>query len=151
MSEATAPDAGTICRGAIRHLYDLGYASVTELTLANGRRADIVGLGPGGDILIVEVKSCLADYRSDNKWADYLPYCDQFAFAVSARFPREVLPENTGLIIADGFGGAVIREPFGEKLPAARRKAMTLRFARLAAARLQGPVLAPLDAGPAKA
>ena len=152
MTEPTVtPDAAAICRGAIRHLHDLGFVSVTELTLANGRRADIVGLGPAGEILIVEVKSCLADYRSDNKWEEYRPFCDRFAFAVSAAFPREVLPEDTGLIVADGFGGAMLRAPEPGKLPAARRKAMTLRFARLAAARLQAPALKPLETWPANA
>ena len=147
MIEATgAPDAASICRGAILHLHHLGFASLTEMTLANGRRADIVGLGPAGDIFLIEVKSCLADYRSDSKWQEYLPYCDRYAFAVSEAFPHDVLPGNTGLIIADGFGGALVREPAEHKLPAARRKAMLLRFARLAATRLQASTLAPLDA-----
>lgn len=152
MTEPTAaPDAAAICRGAIRHLHDLGFASVTELTLANGRRADIVGLGPDGELFIVEVKSGLADYRSDSKWQDYLPFCDRFAFAVSSAFPHQVIPGGTGLIIADAFGGALVREPATHKLAAARRKAMMLRFARLAASRLQGRALAPLDARPASA
>jgi hypothetical protein len=133
----SAPLAGEITRGVIRLFGALGLVSVTELTLANGRRADIAALGPDGEIRIVEVKSSVADYRSDQKWPAYEAFCDRFYFAVAASFPREILPERTGLIIADGFGGAVVRAPDPERLAGARRKAMTLRFARLAASRLQ--------------
>ena len=80
------------------------------MTLPNGRRADIMALGPRGEIAIAEVKSGLEDFRTDRKWGEYLPYCDAFYFAVAPEFPREILPETPGLIVADGFGGAVLRE-----------------------------------------
>jgi hypothetical protein len=128
--------ARIICRGVLRLFDAHDYACVRELPLANGRRADIVALGPRGEITIVEVKSGLADLRADGKWPDYGPFCDRFYFAVDADFPREALPETTGLIIADGFGGAVLREADPTPLAAARRKAMTLRFARAAARKL---------------
>lgn len=128
--------AGLIARGVLRLMETLGYRGLAELPLASGRRADIAALGPGGEVAIVEIKSGLADFASDRKWPEYAHYCDRFYFAVDAEFPRERLPEDVGLIVADGFGGAVLREAQATPLCAARRKAMTLRFARAAAARL---------------
>ncbi|MEL7129265.1 MAG: MmcB family DNA repair protein, partial [Pseudomonadota bacterium] len=106
-----SPDAATIARGVARVFGDLGFACMTELTLANRRRADICMLGQGGEISIVEVKSSISDFRSDAKWPDYKPYCDRFFFAVSHAFPKDLIPETAGLIVADGFGGAILREP----------------------------------------
>ncbi len=134
-----------VTRGALRLLDQLDMAGVTELSLANGRRADIAGLGPKGEIWIVEVKSCLADYQSDGKWHEYRAFCDRFFFAVNADFPQDVLPGDTGLIIADGFGGALVRRAPEHRLAGARRKAVTLKLARLAARRtlpIETPVLA---------
>ena len=130
-----SPCASDICRGVLRLFADLNFAGVTEMTLANGRRADIAAIGPKGEITIVEVKSSVADFRSDGKWPEYQPFCDRFYFAVGHSFPKDLIPETAGLIVADGFGGAVLREPSVTPLAAARRKAVTLRFARLAASR----------------
>lgn len=135
----TRPDITRIvCRGAGRHLRERGFAIVKEMTFANGRRGDIVALSPSGELLVVEVKSGLADYRIDGKWPDYRDYCDGFLFAVAPEFPIEVLPEDVGLIIADAYGGHLMREPPRHPLSAARRKALTIAFARLAALRLHG-------------
>ena len=126
------------CRGACAaRLRALGHSVVTELALANGRRADVVALSGAGDVMIVEIKSCLLDYRSDGKWQDYLPFCDRLYFAVAADFPREVIPPSVGLILADRYGAELVREPLEERLSAARRKAMMLAFAHAAALRLQ--------------
>ena len=127
-----------VTRGAARLLAALGYAPLAEVTLPNGRRADLMALGRKGEIFIVEVKSSLEDFRCDQKWHEYQPYCDAFAFAVAPEFPREILPETPGLIVADGFGGAVLREAPPVPLAGARRKALTLAFARLAAMRAAG-------------
>ena len=124
-----------VTRGAARLLLDLGYAPLLEVGLPNGRRADIMALSPKGRIVICEVKSGLEDFRTDRKWGEYLPFCDGFYFAVAPEFPREVLPEGPGLIVADGFGGAVLGEAPDTALAPARRKALTLAFARLAAVR----------------
>jgi hypothetical protein len=97
-----------------------------------------MALGRRGEIFIVEVKSSLEDFLTDQKWHEYLPYCDAFAFAVAPEFPRETLPEEPGLIVADGFGGAVLREAPVAALAGARRKALTLAFGRLAALRAAG-------------
>ena len=125
----------SVTRGAARFLTALGYAPLAEVTLPNGRRADLMALGPKGQVFIVEVKSGPEDFRTDQKWHEYLPYCDAFAFAVAPEFPREILPEEPGLIVADGFGGAVLREAPATPLAGARRKALTLAFARLGALR----------------
>ncbi len=129
-----------VTRGAMRCLRALGYSVLAEVVLASGRRADILGLAPHGRILIVEVKSSLEDWRTDAKWADYGAYCDALAFAVSPDFPADVLPADVGLIVADAYGGAVIREPIELPLQPARRRAMLMRFAALAADRLQNLV-----------
>jgi len=135
----TRPETtATVTRGAFRLLTALGYAPLSEVTLPNGRRADLMALGPKGQIFIVEVKSGVEDFRVDLKWPEYRPYCDAFAFAVAPEFPREILPEEPGLIVADGFGGAILREAPVEALAGARRKALTLAFARLAALRAAG-------------
>lgn len=128
--------AAEIVRGVQRMFADLGLASLTEVTLANGRRADVMAVGARGEIVIIEVKSCLQDFRTDQKWPEYAPYCDRFYFAVDCDFPQDQIPEEAGLMVCDGFGGAVLRECTPVMLNAARRKAVTLSFARLAAARL---------------
>jgi hypothetical protein len=129
-----------VTRGAMRCLRALGYSVLAEVVLASGRRADILALAPHGRILIVEVKSGLEDWRTDGKWTDYGAYCDALAFAVSPDFPADVLPADLGLIVADAYGGAVIREPIELPLQPARRRAMLMRFAALAADRLQNLV-----------
>lgn len=130
--------AANIARGTMRMLSNLAFAPLTELTLANHRRADIAALGPKGEIWIIEVKSCLADFRSDGKWSDYADFCDRFFFAIDADFPAEIIPEDSGLIIADRYGAEIMRDSPEERLPAARRKAVNLRFARIATGRLHG-------------
>ena len=132
-----SPIAAELQRGVCRALRALGLSVVTELSLANGRRADVVALSSGGDVLIVEIKSCLLDYQTDGKWQDYLAFCDRLYFAVNADFPSEMIPVQAGLILADRFGAELVREPSEERLSAARRKAMMLNFARAAALRLQ--------------
>ncbi|HCR66884.1 MAG: hypothetical protein CMH90_08835 [Oceanicaulis sp.] len=134
-SNPAIDDARLLMRGTARLLLDLGITAIAEFTLPCGRRADLAGLGPKGEMVIVEVKSGVQDFRTDEKWPDYFAWCDRFYFAVSDRFPAEMLPEQTGLIIADGFGGAVVRESPVAKLAPARRKALTLKFARNAAER----------------
>jgi hypothetical protein len=129
--------AAELQRGVCRTFRALGHSVVTELPLANGRRADVVGLSANGDVLIVEIKSCLVDYRTDGKWHEYLDYCDRLYFAVAADFPCEVIPEDAGLILADRYGAELVREPIEARLNAARRKAMMLCFAHAAALRLQ--------------
>lgn len=129
-----------VTRGAARLLLDMGFAPLLEVTLPNGRRADIMALGPKGEVLIAEIKSGPDDFRTDLKWGEYGDFCDQFYFAVSDAFPTALIPGHAGLIVADAFGGAVVRPSPETPIAPARRKAVTLAFARLAAVRA---VLAP--------
>ena len=130
--------AADILRGAGRALADADRAVLGELSLGNGRRADLVAIDRAGGIILVEVKSCRADFVADRKWHEYLAYCDRFYFAVSRDFPRGLLPPGEGLIVADRFGGEIVREAPIRALGPARRKAMLIRFGRAAASRLQG-------------
>ncbi len=115
----------------------LGYSALAEVTLPNGRRADVLAIDGRGQILLVEVKSSVADFRADAKWPEYRAFCDFFYFAVPADFPQALIPETAGLLVADGYGAEMLRDCAGIALPAARRKALLLRFAHLAASRLQ--------------
>jgi hypothetical protein len=133
-----SPAAFAIFRGVGRLLQAHGLAVVGEVGLANGRRADVVGVAVSGEIWIVEIKSCLEDFRADRKWPEYHAFCDRLFFAVAPAFPREVLPQETGLIVADRYGGEILRGAPEHRL--ARRKAMTLRLLRTAALRLQGVI-----------
>lgn len=125
-----------LARGVCRHLASLGFAAVEELVLPDGLRVDVMALGRGGELWVVECKSGLADWRADRKWQGYLPYCDRFFWAVDADFPTDVLPAGSGLMLADAWDAEIRRMAPETALPGARRKALTLRFARHAAARL---------------
>jgi hypothetical protein len=129
--------ASAIRRGAARLLAAHGFAPVFELELGNGRRADIAAVDAKGRVWIVEVKSCLADFRSDGKWPDYLAFADALFFAVAPDFPLELLPGEAGIIVADRYGGEIVRTAPETSIPAVRRKAVTLLIARTAACRLQ--------------
>ncbi len=125
-----------IRRAAARLCLRLGWAPLHEVRLTNGRRADILALQPGGGFVCIEVKSGLRDYMSDGKWTEYLPFCDQFFFAVDCDFPQHILPAEPGLIVCAGREADVLREPSPLRLAAARRRALLERFAWLAAGRL---------------
>ena len=140
-----SPHALAVQRGVGRLLRARAFAVVTELPLATGRRADVVALGPAGDIWIVEIKSSVEDFRVDQKWPDYRLSCDRLFFASHAGVPHEIFPEDAGLILADQFGGEMLREAPEHRLAAATRKAMLVRFAQAAALRLHG--LIDPDAG----
>ena len=125
-------------RGVARLMRASGFAVLPEFTLASGRRADIIGLNDSGEIWIVEIKSSPEDFRSDSKWPEYGLYCDRLFFAIPPSMDPELMPGETGLIIADSWGADIVRHPEALSLHAARRKAVTLAFARAAALRLHG-------------
>lgn len=129
--------AALLARGVCRALEQLGYASLLEFPLANGRRADILALGRRGDLVIVEIKTSVADFRADRKWAQYRDFADRLYFAVSNSFPTALIPEECGLIVADAFAASLLRDGVATPLAPARRRAVTLRFALAAAARLR--------------
>lgn len=125
-----------VARGTRRYLRALGFATLTELPLPDGRRADIVAMGPDGMVHIVEVKSSIADFRADAKWPDYRAHCDRLYFAIPDSVPLDIMPEDAGLFVADAYGAALLREAPETRLAPATRRALTLRFASAAAQRL---------------
>jgi len=135
----------TVFRGLGRLMRSFDYACIPEVTLPNQRRADLCGLGRSGEIWIVEIKSSIEDFRADGKWPGYLDFCDRFFFATLPDVPADIFPNAVGLIVSDGFSADILRDSPQDKLPAARRKALTLRLARHAAHRLHN-ALDPVSA-----
>ena len=131
-----SPTALKIARGTTRLLHSLGYSVVSELPLASGRRADLVALGAGGELWIVEIKSSIADFRADQKWMDYRLHCDRLFFATTLDVPCEIFPPDTGLIVADAYGASIHCDAPEHKLHASTRRSVMLAFARAAALRL---------------
>ena len=113
-----------------------GRSVLRELPLPDGRRADIMAITAGGELTIVEVKSSIEDWRVDQKWPDYLDWCDLLYFAVPVDFPQSLIAEDVGLIVADAYGGEILRHPPRRPVAAARRKALLVDCARLASERL---------------
>jgi hypothetical protein len=126
-----------LARGVCRHLLSHDFVSIEEFTPERGKRVDVMALGPKGEIWVVECKSSRADFMSDGKWRGYLQWCDRYFWAVGPDFPVELLPDGTGLIMADSYSAEIIRMGPETRLAAARRAALTRRFARHAARRLQ--------------
>ena len=127
-----------LARGVCRHLLGHGFVSVEELVPTTGLRVDVMALGPKCEVWIVECKSSRTDFQTDGKWQGYLEWCDRYFWAVDERFPVEMLPDNTGLIVADSYDAEIVRMGPEVKLVAARRKMLMARFARHAALRWQG-------------
>jgi hypothetical protein len=138
--DSAALRTASVTQGAARLFVALDHAVLREVALPHGRRADLLALGPGDRFVIVEVKSCARDFLSDAKWQEYRQYCDRLYFAVDPEFPQGLLPAEVGLLVADLHGGAVLREAPSHPLAPARRRALLVRFARLAARRLEGLV-----------
>jgi len=141
IGDATGVDsAPLLARGIGRLLTHMGYSSLSEFSLRNGRRADVASIDRKGRIMIVEIKRSLADFRTDNKWPEYVDYCDAFYFAVPPPFPQDVLPDEPGIMLADRYGAEIIRparDGAATGLHASRRREVLLRFAVTAAGRLQ--------------
>ena len=131
-----SPTALAVARGVRRLLRSLGYSTLPEVALPSGRRADLVAVSGESAIHIIEIKSCVADFRADQKWPDYRAHCDRLWFAIPQDMPQELLPLDTGLIVADAYGAMVLREAPEHRLAPATRRAMLLRFAQTGADRL---------------
>ncbi len=125
-----------LARGVARHLASLGFATVEEFVPSRGLRVDVMGLGPKGEIWVIECKSGRADFMSDAKWQGYLDWCDRYFWAVDLDFPTDLLPEETGLMIGDAYDAEIIRMAPEHKLAGARRTVVTRKFATHAARRL---------------
>jgi hypothetical protein len=126
-----------LARGVARALRAIDFVSIEELVPTPGLRVDLMGLGPKGEVWIVECKSGRVDYMTDRKWQGYLEWCDRFFWAVDADFPTDLLPDGTGLILADAYDAEIIRMGPETPLAPARRKVMVQKIARHAAVRLQ--------------
>ncbi|MCZ4347780.1 MmcB family DNA repair protein [Devosia neptuniae] len=132
-------------RGVMRLLREsFDMACFAEVTLKSGRRADVLGIGPKGEIWIVEIKSSLIDFQVDRKWQEYRDFSDKFFFAKPPELDADIFPQSEGLIVADGHDGAILRDSPNTPLAPARRKALTLKLARLGADRIH----ALMDPGP---
>ncbi len=136
--EQTLKPGQLLARGVCRHMLNLNFVVIEEFVPCRGLRVDVMALGPKGEIWVIECKSSRADFQADKKWQGYLEWCDRYFWAVDADFTDELLPVETGLIIADGYDAEIIRMGPEAKLPAARRNKLTAQFARHAARRLQG-------------
>jgi hypothetical protein len=128
--------AAALARGVSRTLGAHGGATLTEFTLRTGRRVDVIGVDDRGEITIVEIKTSVADFRSDGKWPEYLDFCDYFYFAVPEDFPRELLPDDCGVMVADAYEALILVPSEARPVNGSRRRALILRFARAAAQRL---------------
>ena len=144
LASALKPDrrqsetATAIQRGVGRLLRAHNYALITEFTLASGRRADVIGLSPKGLLWIIEIKSSPIDFKVDLKWPEYRDYCDHFSFAIPQSMDADLIPVEVGLIIADQWGAEIIRAASDHPLHTARKRAVHMAFARVAAQRLHG-------------
>ncbi len=125
-----------LARGMARHLAGLGFVSLEEFPPIKGLRVDLLALGRKSEIWIIECKSSREDFMSDEKWQNYLPWCDQYFWAVPTDFPVDILPEQTGVFWADGYDAELMRDAPISTLSPARRKSIIHRFARRAARRL---------------
>jgi len=136
-AQTILPPGRLLARGVCRHLAARNLACVEEFVPERGRRVDVMALGRKGEIWVIECKSSRADFVSDAKWPGYLDWCDRYFWAVDAAFPTELLPSGTGLILADGYDAEIVTMAPETRLAPARRAALTRRFARHAARRLQ--------------
>lgn len=132
-----SPTALKVQRGVMRFLREAhDFCCYSEVSLRNGRRADVLGLGPKGEIWIVEIKSSLVDFQVDRKWPHYKEFCDRFFFAKPPDLDPDIFPPDEGLMVGDGHDAAILRMGIEDPLPAARRKTMMLKLARLGADRI---------------
>jgi len=125
-----------LTRGVCRLFETLGFATLREFKLPNKRRVDVIAMDSKGNFSIIEVKSTVGDYKTDNKWLDYLPYCQQFYFAVPYNFPTEIIPKQCGIIFADAFDAAIRKESIRSKLNPKRHRHQLIRFGYVAGTRI---------------
>ncbi|MEO1328371.1 MAG: MmcB family DNA repair protein [Pseudomonadota bacterium] len=137
MAAGRPAETARLLRGARRWLATRGFEALPEFRPSRNLRVDLLAVGPGGEIWILEIKSGVADFQADRKWRGYLEWCDRFFFCVGSDFPKSLAPEEVGLIEADSFGAEIVREAPATPLAPARRKALLLRVARDALARLR--------------
>jgi hypothetical protein len=136
LAPASRDIAPLLARGVTRHLIGRGYGTLIEFKLPAGRRCDVIGLDRDSRFVIVEIKTSVADFRADQKWREYLPYCDAFYFAVPETFPQMLLPAACGVMVADAYDAAIVRPAVEMAISAGRRRHQLVRFALAASVRL---------------
>ncbi|MGB7317121.1 MAG: MmcB family DNA repair protein [Planktotalea sp.] len=137
LAMSTLQPGQLLARGVCRHMASHGFVCIEEFVPKRGLRVDVIALGPKGELWVIECKSSKADFQTDKKWEGYLEWCDRYFWAVDSDFPVELLPDGTGLLIADAYDAEIMRMGPEEKLAPARRKKITHKFATDAARRLQ--------------
>jgi hypothetical protein len=134
--------AQLVARGIARLFARNDIWCLAEMPLRNHRRADLMGIDAKGHVVIVEIKVARADLLGDAKWPEYLDYCDRYYWGLPPgldRTPLEgeaFLPDQCGVIVADGYDGEIIRPAPTRALAPARRKVEVERLARAALRRL---------------
>ena len=132
-----SPTALRVQRGVMRFLRAAhDFCCYAEVPLGNGRRADVLAVGPKGEIWIIEIKSSAVDFQVDRKWPHYKEFCDRFFFAKPPELSSDIFPVDEGLIVGDGHDAAILRMAAETGMAGARRKAMMLKLARLGADRV---------------
>lgn len=130
--------AKAVARGVARLFYRHDILVQSEVSLRNHRRADLMGLDAKGQIIIVEIKITKSDLLGDQKWKDYLDFCDRFYWALPPELDatlleqQDFLPQRCGVIVADSYDAEIVRQASTHSLAAARRKVETMRLARRA-------------------
>ena len=99
-----------LTKAAVMHMARYGFAIHTEVGLAKGAmlRADLLCLNFKRKIVIIEVKSCYADFATDSKWPRMLSLCDQLVFVIpqSVWDAGKVRPQRgVGVLILDETTG----------------------------------------------
>ena len=128
--------ARAVARGISRLFARNDIWCLPEMPLRSNRRADLMGIDPKGQIVIVEIKVSRADLLGDSKWTDYLDHCDRFYWGLAAHLDpacmetEAFLPTRCGLIVADSYDAEILRPAPIVPLNAARRKAEIERLAR---------------------
>jgi hypothetical protein len=147
LAVSAAPLVATdVARGVCRMLLRHDIVAIAEVPLDGGRRADLMAIGPKGELVIVEIKVSRADLLGDAKWTEYLPHCDRFFWAVPAGFDASPLdgeafmPDRAGVIVADRYDAAIVRDAAVVAMPAPARRKCTTALARRAARRVIGLV-----------
>lgn len=137
LEDGRQSEKALLVRHGVQRLFlRLGIPVLSELPLADGRRADLIGVTRKGEVIIVEIKSSIADLKADHKWQDYRNHCDKLYFASHQDVPMEMFPNDCGFILADGFDGHIMREAPEHRLSAPKRKALMLRLSRVSMRRL---------------
>ena len=124
-----------IMQETLRFLSNKGYKTITEFALPNKKRVDIIALNCKKEILIIEVKSKINDFKNDKKWKKYLNYCNYFYFALN-KYPKNLkIYENVGIIEINNKKNEIKKRASYVKMPEKKRNNIIFSFALSAASK----------------